>query len=357
MKTTEELYQELLADFEGRIGQSVSNSCDLAVRLYAVAAQVEALYAQADWVARQCFPQTAEEAYLDYHAQMRGLTRAAAVRAEGTLRFAVRQTVQEELTVPKGTVCLTGRDVRYETVEDAVLAAGQTYVDVPARAVEAGSGSNTGAGTVLAMSVPPAGIVSCTNPEAFTGGADAEGNESLRRRVLDSFRRLPNGANAAFYETEAMGYPGVAAAKAVGRARGVGTVDVYVATTAGVPDAALTAAIQADLDAKREIAVDLQVKAPTTAAVNVGVALQAAEGHAFETVKARAEEALRAYFSGARLAEPVLLSELYAVLHEVEGIGRYRVVSPAADIAAAPTVLPVLGTLSVTAEGAQGNGV
>ena len=84
MKTVEEIYRELLADFEKRIGMEVSSTCDLAVRLYAVAAQVQALYAQTEWVGRQSFPQTAEGKYLDYHAQMRGLVRSAAVRAVGT---------------------------------------------------------------------------------------------------------------------------------------------------------------------------------------------------------------------------------------------------------------------------------
>ena len=45
MKTAEEIYQQMLADFSQCIGREVSNSCDLAVRLYAVAAQVQALYA------------------------------------------------------------------------------------------------------------------------------------------------------------------------------------------------------------------------------------------------------------------------------------------------------------------------
>ena len=182
----------------------------------------------------------------------------------------------------------------------------------------------------------------------FRSGEDAENDESLRARILDTFRRLPNGANAAFYETEAMGFPGVAAAKAIGRARGVGTVDVYVATTAGIPDETLTAAIQESLDAKREIAVDLQVKAPTAKNVDVRIALNAKDGVSFAEVRPRAEGVLRSYFSGARLARPVLLSELYAALHEVKGIGNYRVLAPAADIPASDTVLPVLGALNVT---------
>ena len=47
--------------------------------MYALAAQIYSLYIQADWVARQAFPQTAEGEYLDCHAQLRSLERKGAV--------------------------------------------------------------------------------------------------------------------------------------------------------------------------------------------------------------------------------------------------------------------------------------
>lgn len=349
MKTVEEIYQELLADFEERIGMDVAGSCDLAVRLYAVAAQVQALYAQTEWVKHQSFPQTAEGQYLDYHAQMRGLVRSAAVKAAGTLRFSVRTAGEEDLSVPVGTVCISTLGMHYETTQSATLTAGKTYVDVPAQAVEAGVAGNTGANTVISMSVPPAGIVKCTNPDAFAGGEDEETDEALRSRILDSYHRLPNGANAAFYESQALLYPGVAAAKAVGRARGIGTVDVYVAATAGVPDAALIDAIQADLESKREIAVDVQVKAPRTQAVNVSIDLAVKPGVDYEAVRAEAESVVRSYFTGARLGEGVLISEMYALLHDVDGLSNYCISAPAKDLTPETTVLPVLGTLRVSA--------
>ena len=73
MKELEEIYQEMLDCFAQRTGLEAAESCDLAVRFYAVAAQVYALYAQADWVLRQCFPPTAAGRGLGSHAQLRGL--------------------------------------------------------------------------------------------------------------------------------------------------------------------------------------------------------------------------------------------------------------------------------------------
>ena len=71
----EEIYQEMVQDVQRETGLTLAGDGDMAVRLYAVAAQVYGLYVQADWVGRQCFPQTAQGEFLDRHAQLRGVGR------------------------------------------------------------------------------------------------------------------------------------------------------------------------------------------------------------------------------------------------------------------------------------------
>ena len=348
MKTIDEIYRELLETFSSQSGYLPSASCDLSARLYAVAAQVQALYLQAEWVMGQAFPQTAQGTYLDYHAETRGIQRSVATAAEGYLRFQVDTAVAQDLSIPAETVCMTVEGRRFQTVEAAVLEAGELYVDVLSKALEPGSGGNVAAGTVIRMAVAPAGVKSCTNPAAFVGGADQEGDEALRIRVLDSFKRLPNGANAAFYEREAMNFPGVAAAKAVGRARGIGTVDVYVATEAGLPGTELLEAIEADLQAKREIAVDVEVCAPQEQTVDVTVAIQAAEGYTYDQAEDEADAAIRAHFTGDLLGKGVTLAELGHLLYSLESVSNYHFTAPAADVAAVVTELPRLGSLTIS---------
>ena len=272
MKEWTEIYEQMRGTFAQRAGFVPSEGCDSAVRLYALAAELQSLLMQADWVLDQSFPQTAQGTYLDYHAETRGITRGAAEKAAGVIRFAAADKVTAACPIEKGTVCMTAEGVRFETTEDAAIAVGSQWVDVPAQAAEAGAGGNVIAGTVTLLSAMPVGVVQCTNPAAFSGGCDAESDEALRGRVLASYQRLPNGANAAYYEQEAMRYPGVAAAKAVGRARGIGTVNVVIATHAGVPDAALLAAVETDLQKKREIAVGVKVLAPAVETVAVTAA-------------------------------------------------------------------------------------
>ena len=348
MKEWTEIYEQLRGTFAQRAGFVPSEGCDSAVRLYALAAELQSLLMQADWVLDQSFPQTAQGTYLDYHAETRGITRGAAEKAAGVIRFAAADKVTAACPIEKGTVCMTAEGVRFETTEDAAIAVGSQWADVPAQAVEAGAGGNVIAGTVTLLSAMPVGVVQCTNPAAFSGGCDAESDEALRGRVLASYQRLPNGANAAYYEQEAMRYPGVAAAKAVGRARGIGTVNVVIATHAGVPDAALLAAVETDLQKKREIAVDVKVLAPTVETVAVTAALKAAPGYTFAEVKAGAQSTLEALFTGGLLGKSVTTARLLTLLCGVEGVENVHLTAPAADVAVGSTELPMLGTVTIS---------
>lgn len=352
MKTIEEIYQSLLNAYARRTGTALAEDCDLAVRLYAAAAQLQALDIQAWWVLDQCFPQTAQGVYLDGHAQMRGITRRAATKAVGTLRFSVVTPSAVELSISAGTACMTAGEVRFQTTADAVLPAGELSVDVPAEAVDSGEEGNVPAGSVVVLTACPVGITGCTNPAAFSGGSDSENDESLRSRVLESYLRLPNGANAAWYEQSAMSHEGVAAAQAVGRARGVGTVDVYIATEAGLPDAELLEEVRSDLQEKREIAVDVEVLSPEAESVDVTVEIAVAENSSFEAVKPLAEQTVTGFFTGQLLGKPVLLAELGRRIYAVEGVGNYHISSPAADVTGGKGKLPVLGTLTITEMGA-----
>ena len=320
---------------------------ELAVRLYALAAQVYGLYQEAEWTRRQCFPQTATGEELDKHAFLRGLTRNEAVRAAGTLRFSVGTAAQTDLPIPQGTVCMTAGLVTFETTREAVLPAGKLSVDVPAQAVLPGSGGNTPAGTIRTMAVAPTGVAACTNPAAFTGGRETEEDEELRARILASYQRLPNGTNAAYYEQEATALEGVAAANVLPKNRGLGTVDIYIAADGGLPSQELLEEVQDALESKREIAVDLRVLSPQAVTVNVLVSVKARESHLIQSVREAVSAAIQTWFDGGLLGKDLLLADLRQRIYETEGVANYRIDSPANDVTVSPGQLPVLGVLSV----------
>lgn len=351
MKTMDEIYNEMRSCFAEETGLEAGAGGDLAVRFYALAAQLHALYIQAEWTKRQCFPQTAVGEYLDQHATLRGVERKAAAAACGVLRFSVSTAAQSDLTIPTGTVCMTAGLVRFETTEDAVLEEGSRFVDVPAAALEVGTGGNVAEGAIRSMVVAPTGVESCTNPSAFSGGTEEEDDESLRIRVLETYHRLSNGANAAFYQQKAMSFDEVASAVVLPRARGVGTVDVVITAQNGVPKEELLGKVQAYFDEVREIAVEVRVLAPETVTVDVSLAVRIADTADADSVLETVKTLLAGHFDGAQLGKDVLLAELGAAVFAVDGVENYAFSAPSSDVAVAETVLPVLGTLTVEVMG------
>lgn len=83
MKTIDEIYQEMAAQVALETGVAPAGNSEMAVRLYALAAQIYGLYEENAWTCRQCFPQTATGEELEKHGFLRGITRLPAQRAAG----------------------------------------------------------------------------------------------------------------------------------------------------------------------------------------------------------------------------------------------------------------------------------
>jgi len=349
IKTTEEIYSGMCADYTAKTGRTLSRGCDMSVRLMAAAAQISSLYIYNDWVLAQSFPQTASGSFLDMHAQMRGITRNSASHATGTLRFGVTQPAAREIPVAAGTVCMTVSGVAFETTEEGAIAGGATYCDVSARAVEGGSSGNASEGSVVLMGVAPVGVEYCTNPSGFTGGAEAEDDESLRARVVASYTQLPNGANAAWYEKTVSDMDGVAAVRVIPKRRGLGTVDIIISGVSGAPSQELLDGIKDVLDEARELCVDIEVMAPETVSVAVSCAIDVDDAHDPETVRTAVASAIGGYFTGERLGEDVLLAKLGDIIYGVPGVVNYRITQPASDVSVDDDKLPVAGGVTVSA--------
>lgn len=353
MISLEEIYAGLAAEFQAQTGKTAGSSSDLAVRFYAVAAQIYSLYVQGEWTRRQCFPQTAQGEELDKHAWLRGVTRRQAAKAVGTVRFYVDQAQEMEIEIPEGTVCMTAGGVRFLTDRAAAVQPGELYAEVPVTAGEAGAAGNVGAGTIVYMALPPVRIVACANPEPLVNGLDQEGDEELRARVLATYRRLANGANSAFYQQAAMSFPEVAAVMVLPKNRGVGTVDIVPAAQGGVPSQELLDEMQAYFDRVRELACDVKVLPPTVKPVELELKLWPGEGQDFPSAALAVRRMLTGWFNGERLGQPLLRAELTSLVFRVDGVANCLFLQPGEDVPVDGVTLPVLGGLTIV-DGATG---
>lgn len=348
--TEEAIFQEMLTFFQEQTGYEMREEADLAVRLRAAARQIASLYHYSDYVFRQAFLQTAEGENLDKHGALRGVERAKARCAEGTLRFGISKALPEPLTIPAGTVCLTENWTAFETTEDGVLKAGNLTTDVAARAVEAGSSGNVLAGQIVAMQTKPDGIETVTNVYSFTGGREAETDERYRERILAAYRGLSNGTNIGYYQQLALSVEGVDYAEVIPRVNGIGTVGVVVSTESGTVPASVIAEVNERMAQRRELGITVTVSTPTKLEVSIEATLQTAEGYTLAQAQESVEAALRACFSGNQIGKTIYRNGLIAAAMNTGMIHDITLTSPASDVKAMEKQRPVLR--SIILEGA-----
>lgn len=348
MITIDEIYNNLKQSYETESGLKLNDGGDMALRFYAVAAELVSLYAQCDYVNRQCFPQTASGEYLDMHAQMRGLSRGGAVKAQGYIRFNISAARSRDVYIPAGTRCMTASLVEYVTTADAFIPAGSLYCDAHAKAINAGAVGNAAAGEVNIMQNAPVGISTVTNTLPFTGGEDSESDESLRARVLKSYASIPNGGNAAYYKMLAQNVAGVCEVAVLPRERGAGTVDIILSSNSGIPTNSLVSEVSAAMEARREICVDVNVSAPTSTQLDVTAAITVASGYSAAGVLQNVRNAITAYFNGKLLGKSILRAELVNIIYSVPGVRNYSLTAPSADVSITASGLAVLRNLSIS---------
>ena len=312
METYDGILTRMRQKFSELAGFSADDASDIGIRLKVLAGEVYSLYSGVEWLKRQSFPQTAQQEYLDMLAVQRGLARKQAVPASGSLTFGRSSPLPYDVQIPAGTVCSTAGEegVRFATLQDAVLPAQQLSVTAAAGAQEGGRHTNAAAGVVGVMMTPPAGIETVVNGTAFTGGADAETDEELRQRLLQSYAAIPNGTNGEFYRAYALGHEGIQSASVKPRAGGSGTVAVYVAAKGAAPAPELVARIQSELNLLREINVDVTVTAATVKSYPFSIYIVPAQGYTFPAAKAAVEQAVRAHFDSLSVGDPVILANL-----------------------------------------------
>lgn len=224
------------------------------------------------WVYRQIFAATAEAAQLDRHGAEYGIARRGAARAAGTITAAgLAGTVY-----PAGIRWLAGTTV-FETTA-AATAAGGGAVTMLVRAVAPGAAGNLPEGAALTLADP--GSFLTLVPEAVVaagaigGGADTEGDEDYRARILDRKRRPPQGGAVSDYEQWARAVPGVVAAWAAQPVNGPGSVVVWILFEGRenlIPEAGDLAVVQAALDARRRVTTHVYVVAPVPVEIDVTV--------------------------------------------------------------------------------------
>lgn len=346
----ESILERMQQSFQDLAGFHPDDASDIGIRMKVLAGEVFSLYHAFHWLKNQVFPQTAHDDCLALHAQQRGLSRKPALAASGSLSFSRKNPLAYDLTIPSGTIASTGGEnaLRFATSQPAVLKAGYTSVSVPAAALAPGADSNAALGTVCVLVTPPPGIEAVTNAAPFSGGTDAESDDLLRARLLQSYAQISNGTNPEFYRSFALQFDGIQSAGVVPQEDGAGTLSLYLATRGGAPDDALLQEIQNQINQIREITVSVTVKPAAEKSIRLACYLQPLDPYSFEEVKPICEQAMQDYFHSLSVGQPFIMTHLGQALLKTGAIKNYRFYSVSADTAVSNTEIAVPGTVSWT---------
>lgn len=351
MESYSNILNRMQTDFQNLAGFSPDDASDIGIRLKILAGEMFSLYSELDYIKNQMFVQTATGENLDNHAAQRGLARKEALKSSGILTFSRDNALPYSLSIPIGTVCCTNNTedgIKFETVEDATLPAGETSVNVNAKSLNGGKDKNVALNTITVMVSPPAGITYVTNNSRFSGATDEEADDELRKRIIESYTSVPNGTNIAFYKKVALSHSGVYSASVVPKARGAGTVDIYIAGMGELVSEDVLSEVQADISKQREVNVDAEVNDPELIEVSTVAYITVKENYVFNNVKNDCITAIENYYNSLKIGDPFLVADIADRIYHVEGVKNYSIPSIATyDRTASASQLIIASTIEI----------
>ncbi|EJM13069.1 putative phage Mu protein gp47-like protein [Pseudomonas sp. GM18] len=299
------------------------------------------LYGYLDWIAEQILPDKADESTLERIAALRlNQPRKSAQAASGSVSF----TASAGAVLDVDTLLQSSDGRTYKVTAARTTSNGLNSTTIAA--LEAGSLGNAEAGMTLIPVQPIQGIAG----NSFTvlapgliGGIARESLESLRSRVISSYRIIPHGGSAQDYETWALECPGVTRAWCLGSYLGPGTVGLFIMRDNDpqpVPTAAQLAEVQAYIEPLRPVTAELHVLAPVQVPVTYRLSLTPDTTAVRATVEAQLRDL---HNREAGLGDTLLLTHIAEAISSATGENDHKLLSPIADVVAANNQLLTFG--------------
>ena len=299
------------------------------------------LYGYLNWIAEQILPDKADESTLERIAALRlNQPRKAAQSASGSVSFtAIAGAVLDVDTL------LQSNDGRiYKVTSARTTSNGLNTAAISA--LDAGSLGNADAGMTLIPVQPILGIIGnsfTVLAPGLTGGVARESLESLRSRVIRSYRIVPHGGSAQDYETWALECPGVTRAWCRGSYPAPGIVSLYIMRdddAQPVPSHEQLTAVQAYIEPLRPVTAQLQVLPPEQLPVTYQLKLKPDT----TAIRAAVEAQLRDLHNReAGLGDALLISHIREAISSAAGETDHVLNSPTADVQAAINQLLTFG--------------
>lgn len=335
--TLRELITQMTTDAEREAGAKQLRQSNLRVLPKVFAYACHGLYGFITWILKQLFPDTAEKQFLERQASIQGIYRRAASKATGALTV----SYTEGSTLPIGTIFMADDQTRFETTAEPEVG---SYT-VPVQCLEAGTIGNREAGQTYTLVSPVVGVDAEAVGSEMAGGAEAESDESLRKRLLYRLQNPPRGGSEADYVAWAEEVPGVSRAWCFPKEQGIGTVIVRFATDGltdnGIPTDGMVQIVADHIAEVAPVTATPYVVAPVAKPVNFRIKDLIPDS---ESVRAQVEAELKNLFTKeAYPGKALKLTHIQQAISSAAGEDDYELLEPAADVPSDSTQLLVVG--------------
>lgn len=326
--TLEEIRASILRDYQTYYPNAdISEDSDAYARASSLAACAEGIYAHQKWLIKQFFPDTADTAFLEKHAGLRGLRRRNATYAAGK---GATISGNPDAVIAVGLQIKTEDGRFYETTESAVISSEGTAV-VAVRSLATGAAQNIKTATKGSFMAAPVGVSSDVVLNDVVGGTNKESDSSLLERLLNKIRRPAAGGNRYDYKDWALDVDGVEQAYVYPLRRGLGTVDIAITADNDVPNDDTVRRAQAYIDDERPVtAKESKVVKPDVTKVNFNIQVKIS-GVALSDIKTAIKNALQDYFNGLIPGDDLIVSQCEAVVSDLIGVVDRHFVAPNAN--------------------------
>ena len=326
--TLEEIRASILRDYQTYYQNAdTSEDSDAYARASSLAACAEGIYAHQKWLIKQFFPDTADTAFLEKHAGLRGLRRRNATYAAGK---GATVSGNPDAVIAVGLQIKTEDGRFYDTTESAVIPASGSVI-VAVRSLATGAAQNIKTATKGSFMAAPVGVSTDVVLNDVVGATNAESDSSLLERLLNKIRRPAAGGNKYDYKDWALEVDGVEQAYVYPLRRGLGTVDIAITADNGVPSDDTVRRAQEYIDQERPVtAKESKVVKPDVTKVNFNIQVKIS-GVALNDIKTAINNALRDYFNGLIPGDDLIVSQCEAVINNLIGVVDRRFIAPTAN--------------------------
>ena len=272
---------------------------------------------------------------LDKLGELVGVYRLPATPAKTTLRFYTDSPKTFDIVIPQNTKATPDQKIFFKTVSEAVIPAGQTYVDVEAICETEGTiGNGFLAGQINMLSTPIPYIVKVENITISMYGTDTESDEHLRERIRLAPESFSNaGSKGAYIFHTKSAHQDIADVSVFSPQAGVVKV-VFILKDGNLPNADLIASVENHLNDEkiRPLTDNVIVSAPQVVNYDIDLTYYVLKDYQplVSQIKEQVNKAVNEYilWQKTKIGRDILPEELISRLKSIKGVYRVEIRQP-----------------------------